>query len=179
MIRLIAILALLLILPVAGCNKGGASTESTAAGTAKVPPIVSSAEAASTAAAPTKEESSYEPQAGKELELSKDEKVLIVSVADLDSKAKDMEGLVALEGRVAESYPDKGTIILVDCDDMKGCQDGCCPQTRVPVRLSRAAGEEKVSVPAVDEYVIVVAELSLTETGYNLAVREVRPAKLG
>ncbi|MEZ5337121.1 MAG: hypothetical protein R3F46_02560 [bacterium] len=179
MTRFIAILAMLLILPVAGCNKGGASTESTASATSKVPSIVSSAEAASTAAAPAKEESSYEPLAGKELELSKDEKVIIVSVADLDSKAKDMQGLVALEGRVAESYPDKGTIILVDCDNMKGCQDGCCPQTRVPVRLSKGSDERKVSVPGVDEYVIVVADLSLTETGYTLAVREVRPAKLG
>ncbi|MCB1217893.1 hypothetical protein KDL44_10895 [bacterium] len=177
MTRLIAILAVLLILPVAGCNKAGNQSASRSDNAA--PAIADALPADGGVDAGTGSLPDYEPQAGHELALAGDEKVLIVSVADLDSKARDLEGLVALEGRVAESYPDKGTIILVDCDNMKGCQDGCCPQTRVPVRLSKAAGEEKVSVPAVDEYVIVVADLSLTETGYNLAVREVRPARLG
>ncbi|MCB1188133.1 hypothetical protein KDL29_13285 [bacterium] len=178
MTRQIAIIAMLLILPLAGCNKGGSNTDASAAA-AQAAPAVSDELATSADATAIAEEVKYEPQAGHELALGDDEKVIIVSVADLDSKAKDMEGLVALEGRVAESYPDKGTIILVDCDNMKGCQDGCCPQTRVPVRLGAAEGSEQQAVPAVDEYVIVVAELSLTETGYNLAVREVRPAKLG
>ena len=174
MVRLIAIVALLLLLPVAGCNKGDTS-QSAATAQVQTPALVSSAEAASTQATPAASESDYEPLAGQELELLGDEKVLIVSVGELDAKSKDMEGLVAIEGKVAESYPDRGTIILVDVVD-SGCGDDCatCPRARVPVRLSKADGEEKVSVPGVDEMVIVVADLSLTETGYTLNVRELR-----
>lgn len=168
---LTATAAMLLLLLGAGCNKGGSADSAANVETASK--VLASAETSS-GAGEAVVAADYQSQAGTELALSDDEKVLIVSVADLDEKSSEMEGLVAIEGRVAESYPDKGTIILVDCDNMKGCADGCCPQTRVPVRLSSAGDGQQIAVPGVDEMVIVVADLSLTETGYNLAVRELR-----
>lgn len=171
---IIALMVFALAMLVAGCNDS-ASTETNAANTNDTASkILASAEAASDEAPAKVVQSDYEPQAGKELELADGEKVVIVSVADLDAHVKDMEGLVAIEGRISESYPDKSTIILVDIANT-GCASECCPQAKIPVRL-RAEGEEG-NVPGVNKEVIVIADLSLTETGYNLAVREVRPAR--
>ena len=172
MYKLIAIMALTAALLSTGCNKGTGSDASTA--TAPANKILASAEASSAAPESEQETPAYETKAGTELALSDDQKVMIISVADLDAKSADYEGLVAIEGRVSESYPDKASFILVDCDNMQGCKDGCCPQTRVPVRIAQAEGQPEITVPVVDEMVIVIAQLSLTETGYALAVQDVR-----
>jgi hypothetical protein len=172
MYKMIATLAFVAVLLMAGCNKG-TGTEATAA-TAPAVNILASAEASSGEADAAKDKPAYEPKAGTELDLGNDEKVMIVSVGDIDAKSADYEGLVAIEGRVSESYPDKASFILVDADNMKGCSSGCCPQAKVPVRVAKSADGKDAAVPGVDEMVIVVAQLTLTETGYTLDVRELR-----
>lgn len=170
--RLTAIMALLAVMLVASCNKGPAAD--TASSKAPATNVLASAEASSGETAVANDKSAYEPIAGTELELSDNEKVMIVSVADFDAKSDEYEGLVAIEGRVSESYPDKASFILVDADNMKGCSSGCCPQAKVPVRVAVSDDGKESAVPAVDEMVIVVAQLTLTETGYTLDVRELR-----
>lgn len=173
---MIAAMMLMMVLLSAGCNDGGSASEANASAVQTETATTEKMNASAGKSTATESVAEFVSQAGKELALSDDEKVMIVSVGTLDSKASEMAGLVAFEGRVAESYPDRGTIILVDSENMEDCPDGCCPQARVPVRLSKAEGSEEVSVPGVNEMIIVVADLSLTETGYNLDVRELRPA---
>lgn len=113
-----------------------------------------------------------EPQARTMLTLASGEEVSVLSVGEFEQKLSGLSGLVAIAGRVKEAYPERGALILVDCANMAGCGDGCCPQAEVPVRM--ALSEYEGSLPAVDCDVIVVGDLTVRDAGYELAVREIR-----
>ncbi len=126
----------------------------------------SSAEAASPATG------EYTPLAGSEIAIKGDTRVAVVSVGNFDAGIKSLPGLVAIEGRVSESVAERNAFILVDCSNKAGCQDTCCPQATVPVRL--AADSYTGELPQVGESVIVIGDLTVTETGYQLDVIEAR-----
>jgi hypothetical protein len=123
-------------------------------------------------AAPVQAGDSYEPVAGSILALDTGEEVTVLSVGDFDQRLKELSGLVAIEGRVKEAYPERGALVLVDCANMQGCGDGCCPQAEVPVRL--ALEEYSGSLPDADREIVVIADVTVLEAGYDLAIREIR-----
>ncbi|MCC7477546.1 hypothetical protein IT575_03720 [bacterium] len=100
----------------------------------------------------------------------------VINVGLLDGDYKNHSGLVAVDGEVAAVFVDKGTFMLKNCVDesMKadGCSKACCAEAQIPVKLDMSlySGE----LPAVGTDVMVIGDVSLTETGYTLAVREVR-----
>lgn len=113
-----------------------------------------------------------ETAAAAPITLASGEQVEIIGVGYFDENIKSLDGLVAIEGRVKESHPDRGALILIDCSVEAGCTDGCCPEAEVPVRLdlSNYTG----GLPAADTEVVVVGDLTVSDLGYELAVREIR-----
>lgn len=163
----IAALALLLL---AACNVG--ETDSAATTGAGQRSSAGSETVKTTAESAQAVDSGYQPVAGSDLVLDSGEEVTVLSVGEFDQKLKELSGLIAVEGRVKEAHPELGALILVDCDNMADCGDGCCPQAELPVRmaLESFAGE----LPTADSEVIVVGELTVNDLGYELAVREIR-----
>ena len=166
--NLVALAGLLGLLVLVGCNTRDA--DDTAADAPAQP-------AASPAATPEPVTAGaagegYQPLAGSVLALENGEEIAVLSVGDFEQNLRQLGGLVAVEGRVKEAYPERGTLVLVDCANMAGCGDGCCPQAEIPVRL---ALEEYTGVlPIAEHEVIVIGDLSVNDAGYDLAVREIR-----
>ena len=98
--------------------------------------------------------------------------VKVISIGTFDTRKKELSGVVAVEGRVSRVFAERGAFMLVDYDQMDGCTDSCCPVTEIPVRL--VIEEYEGALPAVDDVVVLIADLTLTETGYDLAVAEVQ-----
>jgi hypothetical protein len=96
----------------------------------------------------------------------------VLSVGDFDQNLRQLSGLVAIEGRVKASYPERGALILVDCSNMADCNDGCCPQAEVPVRLELENYDGQL--PQTDREIVIVGDLTVSDTGYELAVRQIR-----
>jgi len=147
------------------CNKADetpATQAESAAATADASPAVTASAGAA------QESAAAEPQI---VTLASGEQLEVISVGYFDENMKELGGLVAIAGRVKEAYPDHGALILVDCANMAGCTDGCCPQAEVPVRLelSEYTGE----LPPADAEVVLVGDLTVQELGYELAVREI------
>ncbi len=151
----------------AGCNKAD-----------KAPTIVQPktpvAKTADATPATQTTESDYTPLAGTNLALANGVEVGIISVGKFDTDLQSLGGLIAVEGRVAEVFADKGRMLLVDTDRMKGCQDGCCPLAEVAVRLALENFEGEM--PLAETEVIVVGDLTITSMGYEFAVHEIRQA---
>jgi len=159
-------ICLLVLLLATACNQEEAENPATA--TAQVSPGTSAA------AEPPAQEGGDAHQAtgGSVLALNTGEEVNVLSVGDFDQRLKDLTGLVAIEGRVKEAYPERGALVLVDCTNMAGCTDGCCPQAEVPVRL--VLENYSGTLPEADREVVVVADITVLDAGYELAVREIR-----
>jgi len=115
-----------------------------------------------------------ESLAGSMVKAASGEEIEVISVGTFDTKTKELAGMIALEGRVSKVFAERGAFMIVDFEQMDGCQDSCCPATEIPVRL--AIEEYEGDLPAVDDVVILVADLTLTDTGYNLEVAEVQRA---
>lgn len=113
-----------------------------------------------------------EELAGTSFTLDSGEEVGILSVGDFDTQLNLLDGLIAIEGRVAEVFADRGAFVLVDADRMAGCSDGCCPDVEVPVRI--ALEEYEGGLPEADSQIVVVGDLEVTKMGYDFAVREIR-----
>jgi hypothetical protein len=107
-----------------------------------------------------------------EVILASGEKLPVHPVAKLDQDPKSIEGRVAVQGKVMDVLSDKGVFSLVDCKQMAGCKDGCCPNVNVPISVPPA--EYQGSMPAKDKDVIVVGSLKVSNAGYLLTVDEVR-----
>ncbi len=114
----------------------------------------------------------YTPIAGSNIAIEGDTPVKVISVGEFDTGIKTLPSLVAIEGRVSESVAKMSTFILVDCSNKPGCESTCCSQATVPIRLT--AGNYTGELPQVGESVIVIADLTVTETGYQLDVFEAR-----
>lgn len=121
---------------------------------------------------PESETSGYTALAGTNLSLASGEEVEIISVGKFDTDLQSLGGLIAVEGRVAEVFADKGRMLLVDTDPTKSCQDGCCPLAEVAVRLALENFEGEM--PLAETEVIVVGDLTITSMGYEFAVQEIR-----
>ena len=115
---------------------------------------------------------SYTPLAGGTLSVDGSGAVPIISVAQLDKDPGSYAGVVAIEGKVSERFNDRFTFIMVDCARMDGCASDCCSPATVPIRLARS--EYRGELPALKDNVIVVGALTVTETGYELEVAQVR-----
>jgi len=166
---LIVFVWLLALTPLAACNTAGkdnATADSVQPATAAVPAQTSQSDTMKDPAG------AYQSVAGSILALDSGEEVPVLSVGDFDQRLNKLDGLVAIEGRVKESYPERGALVLVDFANMAGCSDGCCPQAEVPVRL--ALEEYSGSLPEPDREIVVIGDISVSETGYDLAVREIR-----
>ncbi len=118
------------------------------------------------------EAAKYTPIAGSDIAIGGDTHVTVISVGDFDANIKSLTGLVAVEGRVSESVAEMNTFILVDCSKEAGCESNCCPLATVPIRLT--AGNYTGDLPRKGESVIVIGDLTVTETGYQFGVIEVR-----
>jgi hypothetical protein len=159
---------LMVVLFAASCNdtvqKSANTSTSAATATAGQTPEQAPEQAAVPAAAAI--------QAGTQLTLASGESVEVLSVGKFDETQASLNGLVAIEGRVAEVYPERGAMVLVDVENMAGCKDGCCPQAQVPVQvnLSDFTGE----LPGKDAQIVVIGELHQQELGFEFAVREIR-----
>jgi len=116
--------------------------------------------------------SEYTPIAGSDIALGGDTRVKVTSVGDFDTNLKSLAGLVAIEGRVSESVAERNAFILVDCSNKAGCQSTCCSKATVPVQL--VAGSYTGDLPLKGESVIVIGDLKVTDTGYQLDVIEAR-----
>ena len=155
----------------AGCNQAEGDPAANAGAASGKAPVESASSAGGPAGqsdkAPVGELAQPQP-----ITLGSGEQVTAVSVGYFDQNMKDLSGLVAIEGKVQESHPDRGALILVDCSVEAGCTDGCCPEAVVPVRLDMAnySGE----LPSADAEVVIVGDLSVQELGYTLDVREIR-----
>ena len=160
-------MCLLVMALIAGCNKAE-----------KSPPTIVQPEAPAATTDSAEPDSSadagsdYTALAGTKLSLASGDEVEIISVGKFDTDLQSLGGTIALEGRVAEVFADKGRMLLVDTDRMKACQDGCCPQAEVPVRLALENFEGKM--PTAESEVIVVGDLTITNMGYEFAVQEIR-----
>ena len=97
--------------------------------------------------------------------------VTVLSVGSFDEQQQSLDGWIAVEGRVAEAYPERGALILVDTGNMEGCADACCPQVQVPVKL--ALEDYAGTMPAFDQQVVIIGEFSRQELGYELQVSEI------
>jgi len=162
-----ALIGLLGLLWLASCNTR--DTDNSVSDAAQAQPAVNPAP---TPAPASEAAEGYQPLAGSILALDSGEEFAVLSVGDFDQKFKELSGLVAVEGRVKEAYPESGALVLVDCDNMAGCGDGCCPQAEVPLRLAMA--DYAGALPETNHEVIVIGDISVTDTGYDLAVREIR-----
>ncbi len=155
----------------AACNKTTAPATSTSATAAagSTAPLTAAADPAATA-----EPAAAEPASS--IQLADGTQVPVIAASVLDSDPKAHAGLVAISGEVSQVFAEKGTFMLKDCpkdDDCKTTDScSCCSTAEVPVRVELSAYDG--GLPAVQQDVIVIAEVSPTETGYTLAVREVR-----
>lgn len=110
--------------------------------------------------------------AGTMLDIGGGQQVEVLSVGKFDEQQKSLAGLVAIEGRVAESYPDRGALIMVDTTNMEGCAEDCCPKAQVPIKLP---GEDfEGEFPVIGQQVIVIGTLTQLELGYELAIMDIR-----
>jgi hypothetical protein len=99
--------------------------------------------------------------------------IRIVDATAVDVDPNPYVGRVAINGKVGDVWAEKGTFTLVDLKQMPGCTDGCCPKTNIPVSVSLA--EYSGDFPKAGEVVLVICELSTTDTGgYSVQVEEVR-----
>ncbi len=114
----------------------------------------------------------YSPMAGTEIAVGDGARATVISVGDFDANTQALAGLVAVEGRVSESFTDKDAFILIDCSTKAGCASSCCPQAKLPIRLT--AGGYTGDLPREGESVIVIGDLTVTGTGYQLDVIETR-----
>lgn len=162
-------ICLLALLLAAACNQDEAESPATATAQA----VPGTTVAAEPPAQPKQESADvHQSSAGSILALNTGEEVTVLSVGDFDQRLKDLTGVVAIEGRVKAAYPERGALVLVDCANMAGCGDGCCPQAEVPVRL--ALEDYSGAMPEADREVVVIADITVLEAGYELAVREIR-----
>ncbi len=157
-----------------GCNQAEDARTTASAGEGGM--AVTSGEAAASQPAATSEAAAeageQEALAGTQLTLASGEQVEIISVAAFDQAQNSLSGRVAIEGRVAEAFPDRGAVVLVDVDNMAGCSDGCCPQAQVPVKVNLA--DYAGALPAAGQQVVVVGEIVRTDLGFNLQVAQIR-----
>jgi hypothetical protein len=169
------IVVLLAICLLAACNKpqpadGTTSSAPAADAVASTPP-------ADSAAAPAETEHSAAGAAlPSSVQLSDGSSVSVIAASVVDGDPKAHAGLVAIAGEVSQVYADRGTFMIKDCPKDEDCKTtdscSCCSSAEVPVRLSLS--DYDGALPEVAQDVIVIAELQPTETGYTLAVREVR-----
>lgn len=171
---LFAILALGLLV-LAACNKqttasGDAAVGAAGAGASQEPAAAAHDEhgAAETHAAEAAIPASITLADGKTLN--------VVAASAIDGDPKAHAGLVAIAGEVTKVYADKGAFMLKDNPKDEDCKTedscSCCSTAEVPVRLTMA--DYDGALPAAQDAVIVIAEVSPTAAGYTLAVREVR-----
>lgn len=110
------------------------------------------------------------------IKLSDGSAVQLINVGLLDGDYKNHAGLVAIDGEVAQVFADKGTFMLKNCVDasMKasGCSKPCCGEAQIPVKVDMTKFSGVMPEAGAD--VVVIGDVSVTETGYTLAVREVR-----
>lgn len=110
------------------------------------------------------------------IKLDDGKQVPIVSVAELNANAADHQGLIAIDGQVAEVWGDKGRFMLAAygaglCED-ESCE-GCAADQQVPIRYDKAKASGVM--PKKEQKVYVVATCKTTETGgYTLDVSEIR-----
>lgn len=182
-LRLIVFAALCGVLTLAACNKGGSTGYSANTGANSTASNVSAGHSADDghghAVAEAQAPAEAQTPAGVEpssIVLADGTEVKVIEASVLDGDPKAYSGLVAISGEVATVYADKGTFTLKDCakdDDCKTTDScGCCSKAQVPVRLELK--DYDGALPEAAQDVIVIAEVSPTETGYSLAVREVR-----
>lgn len=104
----------------------------------------------------------------------------VINVGLLDGDYKNHVGLVAIDGQVAQVFADKGTFMLKNCVDegMKagGCTKPCCADAQIPVKVDMTQFMGKL--PETGSDVMVVANVTLTSTGYKLDVREIHKGNL-
>lgn len=155
----------LLLVMVFACDQGSAETKSPATSSAAAAPA-----AGKPVAAPL--DSEQASIVGTTIAIATGEEVEIISVGSFDQDYKSLSGVVAIEGRVAEVYPERGALLLVDYDRMADCESGCCPQAEVPVRL--VLEEFNGELPPQDLEVVVVGDLTVKNMGYELVVNEIR-----
>lgn len=94
----------------------------------------------------------------------------VYSVQELSAKAGTLSGLIAIRGKVSESFPDRRAFVLVDSSQMAACEKNCCPQVSIPIRIQDKPGLE---VPGTGTRIFVVADLKNTPTGFELDVKAV------
>jgi len=139
---------------VAGCSGGQQETETVAA------------------EAGQEEPAAYSSIAGTEVTTGDGVSATVISVGVFDANTNLFAGRIAVEGRVEESFPDRNTFVLVDCSTDAGCTKACCPQAKVPVRLDAGAYDGRL--PRQGESVVVIGDLTVTDTGYHFDVMEAR-----
>jgi hypothetical protein len=117
-------------------------------------------------------ETAYTPLAGGTVSIDGLGEVPVISVSQLDENPSAFTGLVAIEGKVAERFEDRFAFVLVDCGRMEGCGSECCSQATVPVRLDR--NRYSGVVPMLNDNVLVIGGLTVTDGGYELDVSQVQ-----
>ena len=148
---------LVVLLLAAGCNEAAQED-------------VVAAEQSSTSSAPVKV--ADQATGSAELTLADGQRIEILSIGKFEEKQDSLTGRIAIAGRVAEAYPERGALVLVDAGNMDGCSDSCCPQAKVPVKL--ILEEFSGSLPEADQQVVIVGEISQQELGFDLRVDEIR-----
>lgn len=126
----------------------------------------------SVADAATTEPVEYSPMVGSEITAADGLRATVISVGEFDANTKSLAGRVAVEGRVEESFAERDAFIMVDWRNEDGCTKSCCPQAEVPIRLM--AGGYTGRLPRKGEAVVVIGDLSVTDTGYQFDVLETR-----
>jgi len=112
-----------------------------------------------------------QPTAGAELTMADGQRIEVLSVGKFDEQQQSLTGQIAIAGRVAEAYPERGALVLVDADNMAGCADDCCPQSKVPIKL--ILEEFTGTLPSADQQVVIVGEIIQQELGFELHVNEI------
>ena len=104
--------------------------------------------------------------------LASGESVPVVGVVKLDEDPTAHKGQVAVIGLVETVYADRRTFTLCDATAEVGCKDGCCPASKFPASVPTEQYEGEL--PATNEQVTVIGELTPGKTGYSFKIQEVR-----
>ncbi len=95
-----------------------------------------------------------------------------VGVEKLWSDPAAYEGLVALEGYVTQSFPDRGAFVMADLKEAECCPEAGCAEFTVPAKVP--ATEFSGEVPNAMESVVAIGKVTPRDKGFDFSVSEVR-----
>lgn len=95
-----------------------------------------------------------------------------VGVEKLWSDPAAYEGVVAIEGYVTQSYPERGAFVMADVKEAECCPEAGCAEFTVPAKVP--AAEFSGEMPKAMETVVAIGKVTPREKGFDFAVSEVR-----